>query len=64
MTDNNISDPVCRSFSQEQLVNLYRAFLVQQCGAPKDMPEDSRTEFHARVGLMVHFVGELFEFKP
>lgn len=59
-----MSEPVRKCYSADELLTKYRSFLVAEYGIPRDMPNDARREFHTRLGIMLHFVGDEFDALP
>lgn len=59
-----MNEPLRKAYSADELLTKYRNFLVAEYGVPRDMLNDARKEFHTRLGIMLHFVGDEFDVLP
>ena len=54
--------PPPRTFTKQELLDNARSWMLRECGRPCEMSTDEeRDRYHARLGLLAHFIQDLFD---
>lgn len=63
LAKQSFASPPAKSWSREQLFDIARKYMVREFGSPMEMDADERDAWYARLGILSHFVNELWDWR-